>query len=172
MMRPDGTRPYPTPLILNACISARIDDFLSLCFEWGKWSRGGGVMGWGKAPDVEPWTIDDESALCMDAALADLGRDWPNYVDLLHMHFKRGLGYGEIAEALAKTFERKRRIRGLGRYVPGMVISNRSCAVSVNWLNVRQTLGAREVESMLSMGVKLWFERLRDASLNPAPKWI
>ena len=165
-------RPKPTPLILSVLVSNHAEaDFLPLCYEWGKWSRGGGVMGWGKAPDVEPWTIDDDSALCLDAALGDLGREWPQYVDLLHMHFKRGLGYGEIAEALAKTFERKRRVKGLGRYVPGMVITNHTCAVSVNWLNVRQTLGPREVESMLTMG--LWLERLRDASLNTAsPKWI
>lgn len=173
MMRRNG-RPSPTPLILSVLVSNHAEaDFLPLCYEWGKWSRGGGVMGWGKAPDAEPWTIDDDSALCLDAALGDLGREWPNYVDLIHMHFKKGLGYGEIAEALAKTFERKRRIKGLGRYVPGMVITSHSCAVSVNWLNVRQTLGPREVESMLTMGVKLWFERLRDASLSTAaPKWI
>lgn len=166
-------RPKPTPLILSVCIADRVTgDFIALCREWGKWSRGGGVMGWGKATEAEPWTIDDDSALCLDAALGDLGREWPSHVDLIHMHFKRGLDFGEIAEALAKTFERKRRVKGLGRYVPGMVITNHSCSVSVNWLNVRQTLGPREVEAMLTMGVRLWLERLRDASLQSATKPI
>ena len=115
------TRPNPTPLILTVLLSNHAEaDFLPLCYEWGKWSRGGGVMGWGKAPEAEPWTIDDDSALCLDAALGDLGREWPSHVDLIHMHFKRGLDFGEIAEALAspRPLSVRDASRGLGVTCP------------------------------------------------------
>lgn len=112
-------QPKLTPYLMR-CME-RIDadgwgHLADLLQDFGRWARTQACKGFpGGHGTAEPYLLDDQSALVIDAAWGELRRAFPQIERLLRMYYIQGRDLGDIYSVLRRRGGRKRRAGAVRR---------------------------------------------------------
>lgn len=148
-----------TQRIIDATKDGLSSEFYDLLIQYGRWACFLGCSGYATGKQSQTAWIDDESALCLDAAFGRLRKAFPAVWQVLRMYYVQDMDELDIVTMLKRNKKQRNKRQGVER-------GRNYYGFDPAYADVLYSVGTKEVLAIKKRGDEMILSYLQEMNLQ------